>query len=259
MNEKTAFHDKGRFGQNVQIVFPTDNRARITPTTAAPYFWVGQLNIRFPSGAAGTGTGTMISQYHVLTCAHNLFQAQYGGWASQVTFSLARDAVTLPYGGPTAVARINVSEEYQSLSPPAPDQQGNVADYTRYAYDYGLVTLQTPFDPSGADIFPPMYPASDQQLNGRAVAIAGYPGDKPAGTMWDGAGNLVGGSEEFLFYQISTYGGNSGSAVRTLFANVPAPTVPRIVGVHVAGSAALNANFACRLTEEKIERITGWM
>lgn len=240
------------------IVFPTDNRTRVTPTNVQPYYWVGQLAITFPDGTAGTGTGTLVAENKVLTCAHNLYQAQYGGYARTVSFTLARNGSTLPYGNPVAATGVAVPEEYVSLSPPAPNQQGNVASDTLYVYDFGVVTLASILDPAGG-LYPAMYAATDNQLNNRQSDIAGYPGDKPANTMWNGNGALTGSSEEFLFYNISTYGGQSGSAVRSLFPNLYPPGIPWLIGVHVAGAQDLNTNFAVRLNQDNINTIQGWL
>lgn len=241
-----------------RIVFPTDNRTRVNPTNLQPYYWFGQLTITFPSGVVGTGTGTLVGPNKVLTCAHNLYQAQYGGYATNVSFALARNGNTLPYGNPVAATALAVTEEYATLSPPAPDQQGNVASDTDYVYDFGVVTLASTLDPANG-LYPSMYAASDNQLNNRQSDIAGYPGDKPANTLWNGNGALTGCSEEFLFYNISTYNGQSGSAVRSLFQNLYPPGIPWIIGVHVAGDRSLNTNFAVRLNQDNINTIQGWL
>jgi glutamyl endopeptidase len=198
-----------------------------------------------------------VDAQRVLTCAHNLYQAQFGGYAKVVIFTLAQNGNANPYN-PVAAANIRVSEEYETLSPPDPNYQGNVADYTQYVFDFGLVRLQVNLDPASG-VFPGMVTASDTDLSNRHCDIGGYPSDKLAGTMWNGAGNLLPSDDTFLFYRISTYKGQSGSAVRSLFPDGPVPSVPRIVGIHVAGSPALNANFAVRLTQDVVDKIYSWM
>jgi V8-like Glu-specific endopeptidase len=89
----------GTSGKPVQIVFPNDNRQRVDPTTAQPYVWIGMFAIKFPNGDIGRGTGTLIGPRHVLTCAHNLFQNQRGGYAQAIQFFLARNGHTMPWQG----------------------------------------------------------------------------------------------------------------------------------------------------------------
>lgn len=240
---------------NVSIVFPGSNRVQVNPTTGYPYCTIGQLAMTFPNGRSYTGTGTLINRFYVLTAAHNLYGNDVGGWASRVEFAAARNGNTFPYN-PVAAAQIFVPDDYRYLSPPNPDDvpPGDV-DYTRYTLDFGLVRLSAPVD---AGVMR-MYNPSDDELDARTFNITGYPGDKPAGTMWGADGNLGGFAEEFLFYQISTFRGQSGSAVATLFPHLQNPNTPRICGIHVAGSTRLGTNFACRLRPEVIEQVQAWM
>lgn len=241
----------------VRTVFPPDTRAKVDPTTVLPYLFFGQLEIQFPKGDRGFGTGVLIDRQHVLTAAHNLYQNKRGGWAQMVNFSLARNANSYPYQS-VDFKRLNVPDEYKSVSPQGPDSNGQVGDHKQYLYDYGVVTLQTALDPADG-LFLPMYPADDETLNGHAASVAGYPGDKSTGTMWNDNGALMPPTDEFLFYRMSTFRGNSGSAVRVLLDKVAANHIPRIVGVHVAGSKDIDANFAVRLTQDVIDRIGYWL
>lgn len=238
------------------IVFKDDNRFWVENSDSWPYYWIGQFDIKFPNGESGTGTGTLIGRRHVLTCAHNLYQAKRGGY-SKVGFSLGRNGQKVPYKR-VAVTRPFVDERYKKLSPPSPGRNGTVpGEITHYMYDYGLVELESELNPS-KDHFPNMYAAEDHELEG-VFDIAGYPTDKkdPSNTMWNGSGMISEEApEEFLFYKISTFDGNSGSAVRWKFED---KMPPRIVGIHVAGAQELDINFAVRLNSDLISQITDWM
>lgn len=240
---------------NVGIVIPPDTRVQVNPTTVFPYWSTGQLVMTFPNGKQYTGTGTLIDERHVLTCAHNLFGEGQGGPAQQVLYLPARDGNTVPYGVALA-ERIFYPENYVLHPPANPNVEGIVVqDYTQYLFDYGLVRLNAGINPGNLMT---MYAAADNALQGQDVELAGYPGDKPIGTMWNGSGVLPNQLDEhFLFYGISTYKGQSGSSIR--FATGAPQNPLRIVGIHVAGLPQFNANFAVRLTDEIIEQMADWM
>lgn len=239
-------------GVTPAIVFNPDTRQRVTPTTEFPWKAMGQLLMKFPNGQTYSGTGVLVDKQHVLTAAHNLFGNDIGGWATEVWFIPARDGDARPYGSLPA-QNIFVTEEYRTLSPADPNATptGTVTDYTQYTEDYGLVRLREPVE---LPIFG-MYAASNQQLRAPA-RITGYPGDKPAGTMWTDEKSLNNADDHFLFYKINTYKGQSGAAI---IEDLGLPVGKTIVGVHVAGSTKLDINFGVRLDEDKLAQIRDWM
>lgn len=236
-----------------QIVFPPDKRQRVTETTEYPWITIGQLWMSFPNGESYTGTGTLIDRQHVLTAAHNVFGKDIGGWAKTVYFMPARNGDQLPYGTVPA-SRLFITEDYYTLSPPDPNRNadGGVKDYTLYTQDYAVVRLKEPLD------LPIMgfLAASNTQLNESKARITGYPGDKPAGTMWTEEGPLAKPDEHFLFYKINTWRGESGAG---LLVDLEMPYGKSIVGVHIAGDQKLDSNFAVRLTNEEVSNIKAWM
>lgn len=235
-----------------QIVFPPDHRARVTPTTSAPWNSLGQLVMRFPNGDTYSGTGVVIDERHVLTAAHNVFSSELGGFVTRCVFLPARDGTTLH--GSVEANGAHITEEYRTLSPADPDSlpEGGVTDYTLYTEDYAVVRLASAIDnPALAPLA-----ASDHQLDHAAVGVAGYPGDKqPPDTLWASSGNLGAPDDEFLFYQIDTFRGQSGAPVLL----PQGQHAPAIVGVHVAGDSRLQANFAVRLTPERVAQIQEWV
>ncbi len=237
---------------HVAIVFPGSDRVRVANTQAYPYSTIGQLEMTFPNGETYTGTGTLIAPDFVLTAAHNLFGKDIGGWAKTVTFSAGREANAFPFGKVPA-QNIFVTDDYRSLSPPNPNQvpPGDI-DYALYTQDFGLVKLSKSVNTGTMR----MLAASDEELAAQTFNVTGYPGDKPEGTMWGASGKLISFPEEFLFYKISSYRGQSGSGVTTPF---PKIAVPRICGIHVAGSTHIGDNFAVRINDDVIKTVQGWM
>ena len=245
-------------GNGTQVVFPPDGRVPIDPTTLFPFQCIGELTVQFPNGAQYTGTGTLIDGFHVLTCAHLLFSEDDGGLAEQVTFAPGRnEGADNPYPyGQIAMAQggIAIPEGYQAHPAPIPGEL--VPDVTQYLYDYGVVTLANEVY---FDQYPRPYWADDEALEPTTCYITGYPLDKPAGTMWQGEGDVQPeDTQQFLFYQISTFDGQSGSAVMGEF---PGVAFPGIVGIHVGGTldGVLDTNFAVRLYPEVIDVINDWL
>ena len=101
-------------------------------------------------------------------------------------------------------------------------------------YDFGLVVTPRPFR-----ALPSVFPLSapdDARLQDirahRLLHIAGYPGDKPAGTMWEHAERLDRVGQRALYYSVDTCPGHSGSPVwvqRDRAGHVDA------IAIHVAG------------------------
>ncbi len=222
----------------LRIVFAPDTRERITPTTTPPWTSLGQLIVTFPDANAYSGTGVVIGERHILTAAHNVFDHELGGFAVAGVFLPTRDGATIP--DRAYIDRVFVTDAYSGRTP-SPD-----------AEDYAVIRLSDEID----------YPvlrllaATDEQLDRAAVTVAGYPGDKqPDNTLWSASGNLAAPDDDFLYYQISTFRGESGAPVLL----PPGQAAPSIVGVHVAGDRTRQTNFAVRLTAERIRQIQAWM
>ncbi|HKX28067.1 MAG TPA: trypsin-like peptidase domain-containing protein [Blastocatellia bacterium] len=247
----------GKIGESVQIVFPESYREKVDDTKAFPYVCTGELVMVFPDAKMYMGTGVLIGEQYLLTAAHNLYDKGSGGWARSVYFAPGRDEHAAPFGLFPA-AKISIPEEYLNLSPPNPNDNraGNVKDYTKYLFDFGLVQLEKPLED-----FPylGMYAATSQELNDKYVTITGYPSDKSSYTMWRASGTVDHVDEQMLFYQISTCNGVSGGAIVGTFSHLPTAHLPRIVGLHVAGDPRLYTNFGVRLNNDLIDRIISWM
>ncbi|MCB9761842.1 MAG: trypsin-like peptidase domain-containing protein [Alphaproteobacteria bacterium] len=237
----------------VEIVFPPDTRARVTPTTPFPYLAIGQLSMTF-QGKRYTGTGVLIGETRVLTAAHNLFDRALGGWARDVTFTAARDGTVRPY--PTvAAARLHVPDAWQAGPGGGPLAGEAIEPHRRY--DYGLVILKTAPHKDGTL---GVSVESDQTLQHLEVNITGYPGDKaPPDTMWGASGQLRSVLPDFLTYRISTFQGQSGAGV---LGRVEArPHSLSVVGVHIGSTGTGTpdaANVAVRITDSVLRDLLAW-
>jgi glutamyl endopeptidase len=124
-------------------------------------------------------------------------------------------------------------------------------------FDYGVIILPTA--DLGTQVGHLGFAAvPDAQLQGSVVNISGYPGDKEGaeeGTQWFHARQVARVNSRKVFYDIDTFGGQSGSAVyRVVDGNQF-----QAVAVHAYGVGAdLPLNSGTRITEDVFRNLTAW-
>ena len=110
--------------------------------------------------------------------------------------------------------------------------RGFIDGKQRRLYDFGLIVLRRPVVKLAE--FMPLKAASDAELTRLTtqglVTVAGYPSDRPLGTMWQHAEMLKRFTSRRLFYTVDTCPGHSGSPIWMRGAQGPA-----IIGVHTTG------------------------
>jgi V8-like Glu-specific endopeptidase len=204
---------------DLAVVGPLDNRVQEVRTTQFPWNTVVHLCRDFGTGNCSGCSGMLIGPRHVLTAGHCLYSLKRKASPRTIRVLPGRsDRKTLPYGSfpaqhwylPRAFVR-------------GPDRVVN---------DWGLIVLRDPV--TRLRQFMSLHAASDRELawltsHGK-LTIAGYPADRPVGTMWRHTEKLRRVSPKRLFYTVDTCPGHSGSAI---LARLPAG--PRIVGIHTAG------------------------
>ena len=222
---------------------------RLTPSlspvggdiTTYPYRAVVELQITWPNGDPGSGTGAMVDSYHVLTAAHCIYDFAEGGWAKTIIATPAFNDNSAPYGQATAIYAHVTSNWIQDSN------DGNTNSYTDS--DVGLITLNCMI--GKATGWFQLLPEPDGQINyDMSVSMAGYPGlngnqisfQNPASlgnTMYGESGTITTVSpdpdgEEFVypFQDLEYTYGMSGAPLW-----VDNNGVPSIVGVHVTGGA----------------------
>lgn len=233
-NERAPAGEPARAEVTGQFVHGFDDRTQVLNTTLYPFRTVVFLELYGYFGEyLGHCSGTMVGPDVVLTAAHCLYDPFFG-WTENVAVVPGKNGASEPFGFEWAemwwVPDAWVTTGGSSL------------------FDWGLIALPdstlgdvTGWMPVGVAL------TSTLQQPDFQPAIVGYPGDKPAGTMWgDGAQAFASVSDFFVEYDIDTMGGQSGSAVYSY--NLDKPYFAFVVAIHIEGGAVYNRG--ARVDEE---------
>lgn len=241
INPKTPYKlvqgSDGRFKLEPSVIIGPDNRIRITNTTSWPYPVHGHLIMRFPNGATYIGTGTMVNRHHVLTAGHCVYSKADGGWATQVQFNAAQNDAALPFGTAFATRLLSVKGW-------TTDGDSN--------WDMGMLILNSELG-TRTGYFGVITFGSDAELKKSRVNVSGYPGDKGGRQMWTHNDIIKRTESERFFYDIDTMGGQSGSAVWSVWSGHAGE---KVAGIHTTGSSS--GNGATRISRPKFDRIVSW-
>jgi V8-like Glu-specific endopeptidase len=202
------------------LIGPEDGRVHEIRTTRFPWNTIVHLCRDQGTGQCAGCSGILIDQRRVLTAAHCLWSAARGGPPRRIFVMPGRsDRKTMPYGALPA-SHWFVPKGFLA---PGPAQA---------SWDFGLIVLARPV--KGINRFVPLRARADAQmrryLEGEHITIAGYPADRPLGTMWRHSERIVGVDARRLYHTVDTCPGHSGSAIIADFGGKPG-----VIGVHTAG------------------------
>jgi V8-like Glu-specific endopeptidase len=206
------------------VVGPVDGRTRVLDATKMPYAAVCQVERDFGDGRFSGCTGFLIGPRHVMTAGHCLHSAIRGRFGhrtgpKRIRISLGRNGARSKFATHWAKNWFVPLRFTQAM-----DRES----------DYGIIELAKPV--SAAQHFLPLIAPGEAEIKRirslRVLHIAGYPGDKPATTMWEHAERLDRHTARSLFYSVDTCPGHSGSAIWYYPERGQRATV---IGVHVAG------------------------
>lgn len=235
-----------------ESVIGVDERVRILDTDLQPWRMICALRMRGPTGAGAIGTGWFIGPRTVLTAGHCVFSNQFfGGWASSVEvipglLGPGVDTDARPYGSATS----------QQLSSVDRWTETEDADF-----DIGCIHL---VEPKGEDVgWFALAALSPEELTGYRVNVSGYPADRGAGfEQYHAANRVLGVTDRRLFYEVDTYGGQSGAPV---WVHPTQDALPLAVGIHAYGiggtpaNLGIVANSAPRILPEVLEKLKEWV
>jgi V8-like Glu-specific endopeptidase len=223
-DETPVFLDRLTDRMDYAVIGPIDGRTSVLNTAIMPHAAVCHVQCDFGDGRLSGCSGFLMAPRVVMTAGHCVF--------SRPRQLLGRRAVP---------ARIRITPGRDGARAPFGQQWASrwyaLRRFVRNAdvmADVGIIVLPQPFRRVGRALG--VAAPNDRQLrtirNGRLLHIAGYPGDKPSGTMWEHGERLDRFTPRALFYSVDTCPGHSGSAVWVR----PERTGPvEVIGVHVAG------------------------
>ena len=233
----------------LETVLGVDQRVRISDTDKLPWRMVAALRLmpKPPFTSEFIGTGWFIGPKTLLTAGHCVYsESDFGGWIGAIEVSPGRNAQKFPYGTVTA-RRFSSLDVWRTSSN---------ADF-----DIGCIHLD---EPLGNKVgYFKVASLSDAQLKNALLNISGYPGDRGDGTeQYFHANRVLRTSARRIYYDIDTYGGQSGSPVWHQSAPDAAPIAVAVHAYGVGGTAAnlkITANSGPRLVPEVVETIRQWL
>lgn len=229
----------------LESVIGPDDRMRILDTDLAPWRMICSLRISGPGGGAVIGTGWFVGPRTLLTAGHCVYSTFFfGGWAERMEISPGREGQTFPFGTVTSARFSSVDRWVESEDPD---------------FDIGCIHLDA--EPAGNLGWFAVGALPATELQGYFVNIAGYPADRGIGTeLYHHKNRVLSVSERRVFYDVDTYGGQSGAPAWIHERN---DSPPLAIGIHAYGiggsPSGLTANSAPRIIPELLDRITAWV
>ncbi len=230
------------FGEPPQfesVIGGTDERVRIQNTQQYPWHAIASLLITAADNSQWIGTGWFISPRTLVTAGHCVYikgspVAGRNGWVKKIQVVPGRNSGEAPFGGLSAT-------EFWTVK--------GWGEKGLEVFDYGAIILPSAFPQElgffGFGVF------DDETLVASTANVAGYPGDKPSGTLWYDKRQVGSVNPDKVFYAADTAGGQSGAPVYVLREGQRVA-----VAVHAYGGST--SNSGTRVSSQVFANLNSW-
>jgi V8-like Glu-specific endopeptidase len=235
-----------------------DNRVRITPTVGVPWRWICKVEVTPNNGRPNGGTGVLVSNKHVLTAAHVVYEAFRNMQNFSIRVIPALDYGDEPFDSYAVTAKPKLPANYD------PDAANH------WDWDYALLKLDTAVgkkafeklkgnalcfwgsqDCGANSVFARHDPRT---LNGKPALTAGYPHSVGGKKLMCAAGMLHSAARlrRTMGITADTTKGQSGSPVWIVENG-------KLNLVGVAAGAGAQTNTVVRVTRELVRQLRAWI
>lgn len=235
----------------LETVIGADDRKRILDTDLLPWRMICAMEMYGADDSAMIGTGWLVGPCTIITAGHCVYLNEFGPqkWAKRIKIMPGRNGGEHPFAEQECES---VMFSVDARWADAVDKNGNGQDY-----DIGAIHLDKPIGNAlgwfGIEVL------TENELANFLVNISGYPGDRGAGAeQYFHANRIKNVTKRRVFYDIDTYGGQSGSPV-WIHREPQAP--PTVIGIHAygVGGNTLQLNSAPRIDAEVLSLIEYWV
>ncbi|CKI88061.1 choline binding protein G [Streptococcus pneumoniae] len=223
-----------------EVIIGKNDLVKVKNTLQYPYSTSAYVKATFKiknadSVEIGTGRGSasFIKDNVLITAAHVVYDRESKTEATEVEIMPAATPDSNPFGE-IKVKEVRYLKEFR-----------NTAPNELTTYDLAVLILE---EPIGAQLGTLGLPNNLENTKNLDVTVTGYSAvNKGIKQMYTDTKTILQDTNDFLFYQIDTKGGASGSAVYD--------SNNRIVGVHTNGSESEQMNYAVKLNEKALSFI----